>query len=112
MPDTGHYTDSAQADNPEHFATDLAERPDMTAAVIVAFRDGLGVEDIGVMGIAPASYARAVLKRLTAMGLTDSLYRKGKAKKPNNQWRPIGGLAASLVDEAARKMEERREVAD
>ena len=109
MADISQYNDSVHVENPEHFAFSVTERPDLTASVICAFSDGLGVEDIGALGIATTEYARAVLKRLTASGLTESLYRKGKAKKPDNTWNPISGLAAALVDDAMRKMAAARE---
>ena len=101
MADFGHYSDSTDTIKCEN---NVSERPDLTAAVILAFRDGLGVEDIGVLGIAPTAYARAVLKRLHAMGMTEKLFRQPKAKTPNNKWNPIGGLAAALVEDAARKI--------
>lgn len=40
-----------------------------TVAVIDALKDGLGVEDMQVQGIASADYARRVIKRLRASEL-------------------------------------------
>lgn len=53
---------------------DIRETPEKSAAVILALRDGLGVEDMQVRGIAEADYARIVIGRLRHFGLLGGIY--------------------------------------
>ncbi len=56
----------------------VTDRPEQTANVIWALRDGFGFEDIQAKNIASADFARAVAGRLTALGLLPRLYgRRG-----------------------------------
>ena len=57
---------------------DLCWSPATTANVIHALSDGFGVEDIHVKGIADIEYARAVVRRLTDMGLIRQFYRQAR----------------------------------
>lgn len=50
------------------------ENPETTAAVIIALRSGLGVEDMQARSIASAEYARMVIKRLRRNGLLCAIY--------------------------------------
>jgi hypothetical protein len=71
MADISHYPDSGAAVN-------MTDKPEQTANVILALRDGFGFEDIQAKNIASADFARAVAGRLTALGLLPRLYgRRG-----------------------------------
>lgn len=54
---------------------DIRETPAETAAVIIALREGLGVEDMQARGVATAEYARLVVSRLRKHGLLATIYR-------------------------------------
>ena len=57
----------------------LLARPDVTAQVIGALRDGLGVEDIHARQIADIEFARDVVRKLKRLGLLTRLYRRSAA---------------------------------
>lgn len=57
---------------------DARETPQQTAAVIIALRDGLGVEDMQARGIATAEYARIVISRLRKHDLLRVIYGRRK----------------------------------
>ena len=53
-----------------------SEKRAMSAAVINALRDGLGVEDIAVMGIAPVEHSRAVVGVLREAGMIKGICKR------------------------------------
>lgn len=60
---------------------DARENPKTSAAVVIALRAGLGVEDMQARGIATADYARMVIARLREYGLLARIYQRRSRRK-------------------------------